>query len=188
MSSLPKFVIKKSGNTVRFRREKLEASLRNTLRHAGRANEAEAKMLQDAVLRELAHLNRSTVRVEEIRSTVLSVLSRLHEEDVMNAYDLIFLHLKDLTLKKVVKRNGSFEDFDPMKIFKALRKSLGEARIPDARRAEELTREAVAKLEEQFRKTRDYPTTHTIKRAVETVLETHALHAVRDVYRLHRYR
>lgn len=187
MNPLPQFVTKKNGNVARFRVSKLSSSLESAFRHVEGVGHAEVGPVLREVLSALAASGRHTVTVDMIRGATVNALHRAGLRTIANAYDLTFLRLRQGTLTHVTKRNGTLQEFHPYKIFKAIRKSLTEARMPDPVKAELLTKEAIHALEVRFRETRLPPTTHEIRRAVADTLRVHKLEQARTAYLLHRY-
>ncbi len=181
---LPSYVRKKTHHVQKFDPYKIESSLFRTLKHVGKESHLARKLTKE-VCYEISNHPKDMIEVDKIRKAIINVLKKNKLRDVIEAYDFVFLHIKNLGLKKVVKRDGRTEAFDPYKIFKSIRKSFTQADIQDGKRCEDITKEVVKILEKKY-KGKSVPV-ENIKEDVEYVLVRHKLPQVAKFYILHRY-
>lgn len=179
----PVYMRTKGGKIVPFRKGAIEASIAVVMHHLRRHDPREFRMLTEEVCMELHDVK--TVSTERIRSAVLRVLGRHNLHDAMRYYEFVFLHIPPSKIRKVVKRDGTTEEFDPHKIYKAIRKALFDSDVKDGRVAERLAREVVDILNKKY--PRGVVPVETIKEDVEYVLVKHRLPHVAKSYMLYRY-
>ncbi|MBI4017518.1 MAG: hypothetical protein HY366_01075 [Candidatus Aenigmarchaeota archaeon] len=183
--SEPTYVRKKSGHVVRFSRKKLAGSIKRTLGHVN----VEDKHLTDRITRdicaELCRISPVTADADKIRGAVIRILKKNKIPGAAECYDCVFLHIKGLKVKTVIKRSGKREEFEPYKIFKSMRKSFRDAGIEDGKTCERLTKEVVRLID------RKYPgkpvPVEVIKEYTEYVLVKNKMPQVARHYILHRY-
>ena len=184
-NNIPKLVIKLDGTEERFRRNKIKTSLTKVLNHIGKHDHHLVDLLVDKIYHQLNKLKRKKLNVDEIRKAIRKVLKEHKMNDAVQFYELVFLHIKNLKIKKVIKRNGRIEKFDPHKIFKSIRKSFSEAGLEDGKKCEHLTKEIIKLLEKKY-KNKPIPV-ENIKEDTEYILIKNKLPQVAKAYILYRY-
>ncbi len=105
--------------------------------------------------------------------------------DVIKAYNLVFLHIKGLKIKNVMKRDGRVVNFKMHNIFKSIRKAFSQAGVDDGKKCEDITKEVVNILNKKFAG-KTVPV-ENIKETVEHVLVRRKLPKVARAYLLYRY-
>lgn len=182
---LPKFVVKHDSSIQKFKKAKIKLSISKAFHHVKKHNKELINKISDEILHHLSKLKVKKINVEKIRTTVLNVLRNHKLHDAYDHYELVFLHIKNIKIKKVIKRDGRIENFSPHKIFKSIRKSFSQVGIEDGKRCEELTKEIIKLLEKKHGK-KPIPV-ENIKSDVENILMRYKLPKVARAYILHRY-
>ncbi len=184
--SLQKKLVKKSDRLIeRFDKEKLKKSIAKTLHHLGKHEETRVTAVTYEVCFELSKSRKRLISVEDIRRTVTRVFKKRKMTQAARYYDLVFLHMRGLKVKRALKRDGRRERFSPFKIFKAIRKSLSQAGIEDGKKCEMLTKEVVSLIDKKYA-SKIVPV-ENIKEDIEYVFVKHKLPKVARLYLLYRY-
>ena len=184
-NNIPKLVIKLDGTEERFRRNKIKNSLIRVLNHIGKHDRNIVNVLTDKVCHKLNKFKRIKLNVDEIRVTIRKVLKEHKLNEAAQYYELVFLHIKNIKIKKVIKRTGRIEKFEPHKIFKSIRKSFIQIGLEDGKKCEKLTKEVIKLLEKKY-KNKPVPV-ENIKDDIEYILIKNKLPQVAKSYILYRY-
>ena len=184
-NNLPKLVVKMDGTEEKFRKNKIKLSLSKVLKHIGRHDSNLIAVITDKVCHEISKYRLKKISVERIRTIIKKVLKSHKMNDAAKYYELVFLHIRNIKLKKVVKRDGRIENFDPHKIFKSIRKSFSETGLEDGKKCEQLTKQVIKLLGKKY-KNKSVPV-ENIKEDIEYILIKNKLPHVAKSYILYRY-
>lgn len=182
---LPKFVKKKDRTTQKFDKGKLESCMLRVLKHVGEKDESLAIRVAHETCTEVGKTKSQTTTSDKIRRAVCKVLRKNKMPKGIEYYECVFLHIKGLKIRKVVKRDGRVEKFNPHKIFKSIRKVFSEVGIEDGKTAEKLTKDVISILEKKYGN-KPVPV-ESIKEDVEYVLVKNKFPQVAKAYILYRY-
>ena len=180
-----RWIQKQSGHVEAFDLKKLERSIASAMRHAKIADGKRAHVIAHEAQEHLEDAGRETTDADAVRQAVLHVLKRHHEERAAESYELTSLHMRDLTIHGVMKRNGRVEPFHPLKLFKAIKKSFRDAGLHGGSIAEALTRTLIEDLSQEYRGI-SVPSAE-IRRRTALLLKKRGFGAAEKMYVLHKY-
>ena len=179
-----KKIKKKDGTVEKFQFKKLNESISRACEQA-KFKLCPPEALAKDVLKDLEKKNKRQIDVEDVRSAVCSVLKKNKMHNVCDTYLFVWLHSRKPKIKRVEKRDGSFQEFSPEKVFKSIQKSLRQSHIEDGNQAEKLTKEALSILDKKF--SGKVVPVRDIKEVIEFVLVKNKLPGVAKKYILYRY-
>src|SRR3989338_9390453 len=179
---MPKSVKKRDGHVVKFNRDKIETSIGRSMHHAGEYNEDMASHLADEVA---ASLRGETISSTMIRESITRMLTEHGLAKTAKYYNKSFMTFKGLKIKRVVKRDGSTEAFDPYKIFTSMHKAFIHSKTKDGTVCERITKEVVGLLNKKYG-SKPIPV-EQIKDHIEYVLIKRKLGKVAKYYIMDRF-
>ncbi len=98
---------------------------------------------------------------------------------------MIKIPIKKIKIKKVKKRDGSIVNFDPSKIFNAIKKAFIATEEKDGKKIKEVTEQVIKNLEKRF--PRKIPSVEDIQDIVEETLIKNGFARVAKAYILYRH-
>ena len=181
-----KKIKKRDGTVEKFEFKKLTKSIRSACEQA-KFKLCPPEVLADEVNKALEKKRKDTIDAEDVRSTVCSVFKKNNMHGVCESYLFVWLHSKKPKIKKVEKRDGTIEGFNPEKIFKSIQKSLHQSHIKDGNFAEKMTKETISILDKRFGSKKKPVPVWDIKDVIEFVLVKNKMPSVAKKYILYRY-
>ena len=180
-----RWIQKQSGHVEAFDMRKLERSIASALHHVNMHERGKAAKVAHEAEEHLEDKGSETVDADAVRQAVLHVLKHHKEDRAAESYELVSLHMTNLSLHGVMKRSGHVEPFHALKLFKSIKKSFRDAGLHGGRVAEELTRALIDELSRDYRGV-SVPSAELRKRTAH-LLKKRGFAAVERMYLLHKY-
>ncbi len=176
-------VRKRNGKVEKFNKHKLLHSIHHAMHMTGISDAAlEEKVAKDVIIR---LKKKKVVDTEDIRKTVCFALRKDKHHKVCNYYELVWLHVKPVKIKGVIKRDGRKEKFSPEKLFKSVQKTFKLAGMQDGLKLQKAMQDILAIIGKKYKG--EYVSTENIKGIVEYVLVKRKLYDVAKRYIQYRY-
>jgi len=178
-------VQKNSGYIQKFSLAKLKNSIRRALKHTDIYDEDRVLRIAKEVRQYLDTQGKKQISSKEIRAAVKHIMDQDEPKKLVSSYELSTLHLEKTRIIQVLKRNGTQETFEPIKLFKSIKKSFSDNGKENVKFAEELTKETIKMLENKTNET--IIPVELIRKTVHDLLKKHGLHDIERSYLLHKY-